>query len=94
MEKNTNTTGQAGQLTDSQSFLNSSLIFARALGIILNEGEGIVIDVSGDIKLGEDVTKVIVLNYESQISIFKCEEDLVEGTAIKMGSPEEDKSEK
>lgn len=94
MQDNLNTSGQAGNLKDAQSFFNSSLIFARALGLILSEGEGIVVDIVGDIKLGEDVKKVIVLNFENQVHIFKCEEDVVEGTPIRMEtSPSEQKTE-
>ena len=51
---------QSGQEQNPQDLLNASLIFARALGLILNEGEGIVVDINGDVSLGDDVNKVIV----------------------------------
>ena len=71
---------------DVQDLLNASLIFARALGLILKNGEGIVVDVVGDINLGPDVKKVIVFEYNDQVHIYKCEEDLEEGTAVNMDS--------
>jgi hypothetical protein len=73
-----------GYQDNPQDLLNSSLIFARALGLILKDGEGIVVDIKGDINLGEDVKKVIVFEYQNQVHIYKCEEELEEGTAVNM----------
>ena len=75
---------QSGQGQNPQDLINASLIFARALGLILKEGEGIVVDIKGDINLGEDVKKVIVFEYQNQVHIYKCDEDLEEGTAVNM----------
>jgi len=75
---------KAGEGQNPQDLINTSLIFARALGLILKDGEGIVVDVVGDINLGEEVKKVIVFEYKNQVHIYKCEEDLVEGTAVNM----------
>jgi hypothetical protein len=74
----------AGEGQNPQDLINASLIFARALGLILKDGEGIVVDVVGDINLGEEVKKVIVFEYKDQVHIYKCEEDLEEGTAVNM----------
>jgi hypothetical protein len=84
MQENYTNPEQAGQLQNPQDLLNASLIFARALGLILNEGEGIVVDIVGDMNLGEDVKKVIVFEHENQVHIYKCEEDLPEGSAVSM----------
>jgi hypothetical protein len=67
-----------------QDLLNASLLFARALGLILKEGEGIVVDVTGDIILGDEVKKVIVFKFQNQVHIYKCEEDIPEGNAVTM----------
>ena len=83
-ESNYTNPEQAGQGQNPQDLINASLIFARALGLILKEGEGIVVDIKGDINLGEDVKKVIVLEYQNQVHIYKCDEDLEEGTAVNM----------
>jgi hypothetical protein len=74
----------AGEGQNPQDLINASLIFARALGLILKDGEGIVVDIVGDINLGEEVKKVIVFEYNDQVHIYKCEEDLEEGTAVNM----------
>jgi hypothetical protein len=84
MQENYTNPEQAGQLQNPQDLLNASLIFARALGLILNEGEGIVVDIVGDMNLGEEVKKVIVFEHENQVHIYKCEEDLPEGSAVSM----------
>jgi hypothetical protein len=84
MQENYTNPEKAGQLQNPQDLLNASLIFARALGLILNEGEGIVVDIVGDMNLGEDVKKVIVFQHNNQVHIYKCEEDLSEGSAVSM----------
>jgi hypothetical protein len=83
-ESNYTNPEQSGQVQDPQDLINASLIFARALGLILKEGEGIVVDIKGDINLGDDVKKVIVFEHQNQVHIYKCDEDLEEGTAVNM----------
>lgn len=65
-------------------WLNSSLIFARTLSLILREGEGVVVNIVGDAKfhLDEEVKKVIVFSREGQIVVTECEEDLEEGQFV------------
>ena len=82
---------QGGQEEVPQDLLNASMLFARALGLIFKENEGIVVDVKGDVKLPEDVNKVIVFRQNDQMHIFKCEEDVEEGMAVNFGAnPEEE----
>jgi hypothetical protein len=89
MENNVTPEGQ-GQPDQPQDLLNASMLFARALGLIFKEEEGIVVDVKGDIKLADDVKKVIVFRQNDQIHIFKCEEDVEEGMMVNLGpNPEE-----
>ena len=83
-ESNYTNPEQSGQVQYPQDLINASLIFARALGLILKEGEGIVVDIKGDIDLGDDVKKVIVFEHQNQVHIYKCDEDLEEGTAVNM----------
>ena len=84
---------QSGKAQNPQDLLNASLIFARALGLILNEGEGIVVDITGDVVLGNDVNKVIVFKKEEQVHIFKFEEDLQEGTMVSLNPPTDEQTE-
>jgi hypothetical protein len=76
---------QAGQEQNPQDLLNASILFARALGLIFKEDEGIVVDVTGDVKLNDDVKKVIVFRQNNQIKIFRCDEDVEEGMAVNLG---------
>lgn len=78
---------QEGQEQNQQDLINASLIFARALGLIFRDDEGIVVDVKGDVNLGEEVTKVIVFKQNDQVHIYRCEEDVEEGTAVNLGMP-------
>ena len=89
MENYTNPEQEGQQ--DPQDLLNASLIFARALGFIFKEEEGIVVDIKGDIQLGEGINKVIVFKQNNQIHIFKCEEDIEEGSVVNLGpTPEQE----
>ena len=84
---------QSGQAQNPQDLLNASLIFAKALGLILNEGEGIVVDINSDVSLGDDVNKVIVFKKDEQVHIFKFEEDLPEGTMVSLNPPTDEQTE-
>jgi hypothetical protein len=90
MQENYTNPGQAGQEQNPQDLINASLIFARALGLILKDDEGIVVDIKGNIILGEDVKKVIVFKNNEQVHIYMCEEDIPEGTAVNMKTSEID----
>jgi len=89
MENYTNPEQEGPQ--DPQDLLNASLIFARALGFIFKEDEGIVVDIKNDINLGEGISKVIVFKQDNQIHIYKCEEDIEEGSVVNLGpAPEQE----
>lgn len=90
MEENHLKPQEEGYQDNPQDLLNSSMLFARALGLIFKENEGIVVDVKGDVMLADDVKKVIIFKQNNQIHIFKCEEDVEEGMAVNLGpNPEE-----
>ena len=78
---------QAGEGQNQQDLINASLIFARALGLIFRDDEGIVVDINGDVNLGEGVKKVIVFKQDNQVHIYRCDEDVEEGTAVNLGIP-------
>lgn len=74
-----------------QDWLNSCLVFAATLSCLLQETEGVVIDIKGDMKVeGDDTKKVIVFKKDHQIHIYPIPEDddrsknLPEGTMIWM----------
>jgi hypothetical protein len=78
---------QSGEGQNQQDLINASLIFARALGLIFRDDEGIVVDINGDVNLGEGVKKVIVFKQDNQVHIYRCDEDVEEGTAVNLGIP-------
>ena len=81
---------QGGQEGSPQDLLNASMLFARALGLIFQENEGIVVDVKGDVSLGDDAKKVIVFKQNDPIHIFRCDEDIEEGMAVNLGPNPDD----
>ena len=87
-EVNYTNSGKAGGGQNPQDLINASLIFARALGLIFRDDEGIVVDINGDVNLGEGVKKVIVFKQDNQVHIYKCDEDVQEGTAVNLGQPD------
>jgi len=93
MEENHLNPNEEGYQDNPQDLLNSSMLFARALGLIFKENEGIVVDVKGDVMLADDVKKVIIFKQNNQIHIFKCEEDVEEGMAVNLGPNTEETQE-
>ena len=83
MQKN-----QTNPTENPQDLLNASLIFARALSLILDDTQGIVVDLQKGVEVGSDVEKVNVFRNQDQVHIYKCEDDLVEGTAVRMSNTE------
>lgn len=83
MENNKNLTN-LGENAQIQDLVNATQIFGRALGMIFEESEGVVIDVVGDIKLDDTTSKVLVYKMNNEINIMKCEQDIPDGTTVKL----------
>lgn len=92
MEENKNKT-EKDIVNNNKDLLNVSLIFAKALSLIFKDGQGIVVDITGDVDLGEDTKKVVVYSQNNQIHIYKSEEDIPEGTAVQLNTDDEEESE-
>lgn len=61
-----------------EDWLNSALVLTQAIGAILNENEGVVVELKGDAKnIGHD--KVIVFSSDDQIHIQECDPGLKHG---------------
>lgn len=86
-ESNHTSSGQPGQGQNPKDLVNAVLLFANALGLIIKNGQGIVIDVKGDVDL-PDMKKVIIYNSEDKIHIMNCEDDLAEGTVVQFDAVE------
>jgi hypothetical protein len=77
---------------DLQNALDASIIFAKALGFILQNNQGIVVDVPSDSKMRELIQKVVVFKFNEKIHIYKCEDDLQEGIAVLLDMSESDET--
>lgn len=73
-----------------QELLNSTMIFVDALKLILQEGQGIVVNKPKDFKYKEDINKLIVFKKDSQLVIIKCDEDLPESTVVALDESQSD----
>lgn len=77
------------------SWMVPALIFAKALGIIMDEGQGIVIDLNDNTKIQghDDVNKVIVYRKDEQVHIAPCEDQLDQGSIVTISSGDESTTE-
>jgi hypothetical protein len=68
---------------DPKDWLNSALVFARALALIFHEGEGIVVNVVGDMDMG-DTKKVLVYYKDEQVRVIPFDDrpDIEEGEFV------------
>lgn len=74
-------------IDDPKEWLYGALVFSRALGLIIHEGEGIVIDLVGDMKhLYPKAKRVIVHSNGENVTITNATErdDLKEGDIVQM----------
>lgn len=67
-----------------QDWYKAAMIFAKALGLILDEDQGIIIDLNDTTKIPEldEVNKVIVFRKDNQVHIAPCTEDIAEGETV------------
>lgn len=68
-------------------WLFGMLVFGKALGLIIPDGEGIVVDLVGDmIDLFPEAKRVIVFSEGNQMAVMPADErtDLKEGDCVKM----------
>ena len=67
-----------------QDWYKAAMIFAKALGLILDEDQGIIVDLNDTTKIPEldDVNKVIVFRKDNQVHIAPCTEDIAEGETV------------
>lgn len=64
---------------------NIALLFAKALGMILDEDEGVVLNATDDLDFGDpNITSVIVFNSDGQIRVIENTDDLPEGSRVKL----------
>jgi len=86
MQQSENLEGHVGGEPTMVELTNISLVFGRALSLILEENQGLVVDTTKEMQLNETVKKVIVFKMKDKIHIYKCDEDLPEGTPLSLDS--------
>jgi hypothetical protein len=91
MENNMNPEENENQI-NQRDWFKASLIFAKTLGFLLQEDEGVVINLNEMTKIEgqDDVNKVIVFKKENQVHIAPCEQDIPEGGFVQLGPEPED----
>jgi hypothetical protein len=67
---------------DLQDAMEASIIFAKALAFILQDKQGIIVDVPKESKVHELIQKVVVFKFNEKIHIYKSDDDIPEGTAV------------
>ena len=67
---------------ETNDALDASIIFAKALSFILEDKQGIVVDIPEDSKVFESTKKVVVFKFMDKIHIYKSEDVIPEGTAV------------
>jgi len=69
---------------NQQDWFKASMIFAKALGLILDEDQGIITDLTETTKIPgfEGINKVIVFRKDNQVHIAPCDEDIPEGSTV------------
>ncbi len=73
-----------------EHWLNSALIFARAIGLMLQPNQGVVVGLRGDMQCPDpdkvsnfvEHDKVIVYCSSNMVHIIKCDEDIEEGKIV------------
>lgn len=76
-----------------QDYLNASLLFSQALSLVLDDKQGIVVDIkTDDIKLNDDANKVVIYKLDNRIHIQKLEMDIQEGTIVSLSNKDEEEN--
>jgi hypothetical protein len=77
---------------NQKDWYKASMIFAKALGIILEEEQGIIVDLDDTLAIPgiDDVNKVIIFKKENQVHIAPCDDDIPQGSTVTLGPPPSD----
>lgn len=81
--------------TNPQNWYNAAIIFAKALGFMLDEGHGVIIDLTENLVIvgDEEVKKVIVFKRDNSVHIGPVTENLPEGTFVTLNPEESNETE-
>jgi hypothetical protein len=78
-----------------QNWYNAAMIFAKALGFMLDEGHGMIVDLTENLVIvgDEDVKKVIVFKKNNSVHIGPVDQDIPEGSFVTLNPEEADEIE-
>jgi hypothetical protein len=74
---------------EENQITSAAIIFARALSLILQNNEGIIVDVPETIKDSFETSKVVILKTDDKVSIFNFDRDLEEGVSVSLSENNE-----
>lgn len=79
----------------SQDYFNASIIFSQALSMILEDGQGIIVDIKPEagVVLKEETQKVVVFKSADAIHIQKMDGDYPEGSVVTINFSDEETQE-
>ena len=85
---------QNNELTQTD-LLNASIVFSQAISLMLEDGQGIIVDITPEmgIVLPEETDKVAVFKFNNAVHIQKYDGDLDAGTAVSINEPEQETQE-
>lgn len=78
-----------------QDLMNASVLFSKALSLVLDDKQGIVVDVNPDsgVNMGDNTTKVVIYRLDDQIHVQNLEMDIQEGTIVALTDNDTNESE-
>jgi hypothetical protein len=91
MEDTTQTQNNSGP----QGWFTAAMIFAKALGFMIDEGNGVIVDLDENLTIEgeENVRKVLVFKKDNSIHIGPVEEEIPNGSFVSLGSEENEQEE-
>lgn len=81
--------------TAPQNWYNAAIIFAKALGFMLEEGHGIIVDLNENLTIvgDENVKKIIVFKKDGSVHIGPVDQDIPEGSFVTLNPEENEETE-
>lgn len=78
-----------------QDLMNASVLFSKALSLVLDDKQGIVVDINPDsgVNMGDNTTKVVIYRLDDQIHVQNLEMDIQEGTIVALTDNDTNESE-
>lgn len=67
-----------------QDLMNASLLFSKALSLIMDNKQGIVVDIvpGSGVDMGDNTTKVVIYRLDDQIHVQNLDMNIQEGTIV------------